>query len=142
MEEHLFYMQMALQQAEQAYEKGEIPVGAVLVADRKVLAKTHNSTEQLKDVTAHAEMLAITAGSAYLGNKYLINCRLYITLEPCPMCTGALFWSKIAQVIYGASDPKHGACRHENLHPKTELISGILAQESTLLLKDFFADKR
>ncbi len=136
-------MKKALQEAEIAFDKGEIPVGAVIVIDNKVIARGHNLTELLNDVTAHAEMQAITAASNYLGGKYLLNCTLYVTLEPCQMCAGALYWSQISQIVYGARDEERGCINLKTkLHPKTKIEGGILAKESSDLLKRFFIEKR
>lgn len=137
-------MRLALQQAQRAFHAGEVPVGAVVVANGVVIAQGYNHTELLSDVTAHAELLCITAASEYLGGKYLTSCTLYVTLEPCLMCGGALFWSKIGRVVWGASDPRRGisSLSQRVLHPKTLITSGILAQESELLLKSFFAANR
>ncbi len=136
-------MKKALQEAEIAFDKGEIPVGAIIVIDNKVIARGHNLTELLNDVTAHAEMQAITAASNYLGGKYLLNCTLYVTLEPCQMCAGALYWSQISQIVYGARDEERGCINLKTkLHPKTKIEGGILAKESSELLKRFFIEKR
>ncbi len=137
-------MKMAFQEAQKAFEKGEIPVGAVIVCQNQVIAKGHNLTEQLTDVTAHAEMICITAAAENLGSKYLTDCTLYVTLEPCVMCAGALAWSQIGKIVYGASDEKRGFARLNPavLHPKTELISGIMEEESSQLMKSFFLNKR
>ena len=141
--DHNYFMKKALHEAEIAFEKGEIPVGAVIVIDNKVIARGHNLTELLNDVTAHAEMQAITAASNYLGGKYLINCTLYVTLEPCQMCGGALYWSQISQIIFGARDDERGCINLKTkLHPKTKIEGGIMAQESSELLKRFFIEKR
>lgn len=141
--DHNYFMKKALLEAEQAFEKGEIPVGAVIVIDNKVIARGHNLTELLNDVTAHAEMQAITAASNYLGGKYLINCTLYVTLEPCQMCAGALYWSQISQIVYGARDEERGCINLKTkLHPKTKIEGGIMATESSELLKRFFIEKR
>jgi tRNA(adenine34) deaminase len=138
-----YFMRLALQQAKEAYEKGEVPVGAVVVADNKILAKAYNLTETLTDVTAHAEMQAITAASNYLGAKYLNECTLYVTLEPCVMCAGALFWSQIGRVVAGARDEHRGfTTRNVSLHPKTEYLCGVLEKECSLLIKDFFRNRR
>lgn len=138
-----YFMKKALLEAEQAFEKGEVPVGAVIVVDNKIIARAHNLTELLNDVTAHAEMQAITSASNFLGGKYLHNCTLYVTLEPCQMCGGALFWSQISNVVYGASDPERGCVSLNNkLHPKTKIKGGILADEASSLLKRFFIEKR
>ena len=141
--DHNVYMRAALAEAQDAAEAGEVPVGAVIVAAGRIIARSHNLTELLVDVTAHAEIQAITAASNYLGNKYLQKCTLYVTLEPCPMCAGALFWSQMGHVVYGASDEKRGYQKHGGpLHPKTKMTSGILADECAQLLTDFFANKR
>ena len=139
-----FYMQQALREARAAAAEGEIPVGAVVVCDDHVIARAHNQTELLHDVTAHAEMVAITAAAEALGGKYLTGCTLYVTLEPCVMCAGALGWSQLARIVYGASDPKRGFERlgREMLHPKTEVTAGILADECGALVKEFFKKKR
>ena len=136
-------MKKALQEAEVAFEKGEIPVGAVIIIDNKVIARTHNLTELLHDVTAHAEMQAITAAANFLGGKYLKDCTLYVTLEPCQMCAGALYWSQISKIVYGARDLERG-CIHLNtkLHPKTTITGGVLEDEASELLKRFFIQKR
>lgn len=138
-----FFMQKALQEAEYALERGEIPVGAVVVAQGQIIARGHNLTEMLHDVTAHAEMQCITAAANYIGGKYLKDCTLYVTLEPCTMCAGALYWSQISRVVFGASDPKRGyQASGVSLHPKTQVTSGILAQPASELLLRFFQDKR
>lgn len=139
-----YYMRQALREARQAGAEGEIPVGAVVVSDDRVLARAHNNTERLADVTAHAELMAITAASSALGAKYLTGCTLYVTLEPCPMCAGALAWSQVGRIVYGASDPKRGFERigRQLLHPKTEVIAGVLADECASLVKEFFKNKR
>ncbi|PCJ92804.1 MAG: tRNA-specific adenosine deaminase [Flavobacteriaceae bacterium] len=138
-----YFMKKALQEAEVAFEKGEVPVGAVIVVQEKIIARAHNLTELLNDVTAHAEMQAITAAANFLGGKYLHNCTLYVTLEPCQMCAGALYWSQISKIIYGAKDHERG-CRvlGTKLHPKTKMIGGILEEEASQLLKKFFLKKR
>ena len=138
-----YFMKKALQEAEMAFEKGEIPVGAIVVIDNKVIARGHNLTEMLIDVTAHAEMQAITAAANYLGGKYLIGCTLYVTLEPCQMCAGALYWSQISKIVYGASDENRGFVKMgTQLHPKTTVVSGVLANEASELMKRFFAKRR
>jgi len=138
-----YFMKKALQEAEDAFEKGEIPVGAIIVIKDRIIARSHNLTELLNDVTAHAEMQAITAAANFLGGKYLTNCTLYVTLEPCQMCAGALYWSQISKIVYGASDDKRGyKALGTKLHPKTEVVSGILANEASELLKRFFIEKR
>jgi tRNA(adenine34) deaminase len=138
------YMRLALQEAEAAFDKDEVPVGAVIVCKEVVVAKTHNLTERLNDFTAHAEIQAFTSASEFLGNKYLNECTLYVTLEPCVMCAGAAFWTRIKRIVYAASDEKRGYHLYsENiLHPSTEIIGGVLAEESSKLLKAFFAKKR
>jgi tRNA(adenine34) deaminase len=138
-----YFMKKALQEAEMAYEKGEIPVGALIVIDNKVIARSHNLTELLHDVTAHAEMQSITAAANYLGGKYLIGCTLYVTLEPCQMCAGALYWSQISKIVYGAGDENRGFVKMgTQLHPKTTVVSGIMANEASELMKRFFAERR
>jgi tRNA(adenine34) deaminase len=138
-----YFMKKALQEAEMAFEKGEIPVGAIVVIDNKVIARSHNLTELLHDVTAHAEMQSITAAANYLGGKYLIGCTLYVSLEPCQMCAGALYWSQISRIVYGASDEHRGFVKMgTQLHPKTTVVSGILANEASELMKRFFVEKR
>jgi tRNA(adenine34) deaminase len=138
-----YFMKKALQEAEIAFEKGEIPVGAIVVIENKIIAKSHNLTELLNDVTAHAEMQSITAAANFLGGKYLKNCTLYVTLEPCQMCAGALYWSQISKIVYGASDDQRGFNKlGTQLHPKTEVVKGVLAEECAQLMKDFFATKR
>lgn len=138
-----YFMKKALQEAETAFEKGEIPVGAVIVIDNKIIARTHNLSEMLVDVTAHAEMQAITSAANYIGGKYLRDCTLYVTLEPCQMCAGALYWSQISKIVFGASDEQRG---FENLgtkiHPKTQVVKGVLANECAALMLRFFAGKR
>lgn len=141
------FMRMALDEAMQAAEEGEVPVGAVVVCNGRVIARTHNLTERLRDVTAHAEMQAITAAADNLNGKYLTDCTLYVTLEPCPMCAAALRWAQIGRVVYGASDPKRGyraayADPDRALHPRTELTSGIMADEALSLLQSFFRRRR
>ncbi len=138
------YMRMALQEARAAFEAGEIPVGAVVVCKDRVVARAHNLTECLGDVTAHAEMQAITSAAASLGGKYLTDCTLYVTLEPCVMCAGAIGWSQLSRVVFGAGDDKRGYRRFapEALHPKTRVESGILADECAALMKSFFKRRR
>lgn len=137
---HEYFMNEALKQARYAFEEGEIPVGAVIVSKDRIIAKGYNQTEKLNDVTAHAEMLSITSAANYLGAKYLIGCRLYVTLEPCVMCGGALFWSQIGEVHYAAVDNKRGCMKNESsiLHPKTKVFAGTLAHEAESLLNLFF----
>jgi tRNA(adenine34) deaminase len=138
-----FFMKKALQEAEFAFEKGEIPVGAVIVIDNKVIARTHNLTELLHDVTAHAEMQAITSAANFIGGKYLKDCTLYVTLEPCQMCAGALYWSQISKIVFGAFDENRGFQKMgTQLHPKTQVISGVLEKECGDLMKAFFKNKR
>jgi len=139
-----YFMQIALQEAEEAFEKGEIPVGAVIVLDNTVIAKAHNLTQTLNDVTAHAEMQALTSAFHHLGAKYLTDCILYVTLEPCVMCAGALYWSQIGKIVYGAPDAKRGysLVNTSLLHPKTEVVQGVLAAESQALLEVFFRTLR
>ena len=138
-----YFMRKALVEAQIAFELDEIPVGAVVVCQNQIIARAHNLTEQLTDVTAHAEMQAITAAANYLGGKYLTDCTLYVTLEPCVMCAGALGWAQMGRVVFGASDEKRGFKRFapHALHAKTELIEGVLADESAALMQDFFARK-
>ena len=136
-------MKKALQEAEIAFDKGEVPVGAVIVIDNKIIARGHNLTEMLNDVTAHAEMQAITAAANFLGGKYLQNCTLYVTLEPCQMCAGALYWSQISSIVYGARDEERGCINMKTkLHPKTTILGGVLEAEAQALLKRFFIEKR
>ena len=138
-----YFMKKALQEAELAFEKGEIPVGALIVIDNKIIARTHNLTELLNDVTAHAEMQAITSAANFLGGKYLTGCTLYVTLEPCQMCAGALYWSQISKIVFGASDEHRGFEKMgTQLHPKTTIVRGVLAQEAAALMKTFFAERR
>ncbi len=139
-----YFMREALKEARKAFDADEIPVGAVIVCKNQIIARAHNLTERLTDVTAHAEMQAFTSAAAFLGGKYLTDCTLYVTLEPCVMCAGAAFWTQIPRVVYGASDEKRGFLKANTnlLHPKTELVSGILADESKTLLQDFFKRKR
>ena len=138
------YMRMALQEARAAFEAGEIPVGAVVVCKDRVVARAHNLTECLGDVTAHAEMQAITSAAASLGGKYLTDCTLYVTLEPCVMCAGAIGWSQLSRVVFGAGDDKRGYRRFapEALHPKTRVEQGVLADECAALMKSFFKQRR
>ena len=138
-----FFMKKALQEAEIAFVKGEIPVGAVIVIDNKIIARAHNLTETLCDVTAHAEILAITAASNFLGGKYLHDCTLYVTLEPCPMCLGALYWSQISKIVYSAKDKKNEFNGFQSkIHPKTTIEGGVLANQTEIMLKEFFKSKR
>ena len=136
-------MKKALQEAEVAYEKDEIPVGAIIVVNNRIIAKSHNLTEMLHDVTAHAEMQSITAAANFLGGKYLKDCTLYVTLEPCQMCAGALYWSQISKIVFGARDEQRGFLTlGTKLHPKTTVVQGVLANESADLMQRFFAEKR
>lgn len=138
-----YFMKQALEEAKKAYEAGEIPVGAVVVSKDQIIARSHNLTERLNDVTAHAEMQAITSAAEFLGGKYLKNCTLYITLEPCTMCGGALYWSQIDKIVFGASDEKRGASQHREIyHPKTAVLQGIMENECAQLMKDFFEERR
>lgn len=138
-----YFMKKALQEAEMAFEKDEIPVGAVIVIDNKIIARGHNLTELLVDVTAHAEMQAITAAANFLGGKYLVGCTLYVTIEPCQMCAGALYWSQISKIVFGASDENRGFEKMgTQLHPKTTVVRGVLANEASELMKRFFLKKR
>jgi len=138
------FMRIALSEARQAAAEGEIPVGAVVVAGGTVVARAHNLTERLTDVTAHAEMQAITAAATALGGKYLTDCTLYVTVEPCVMCAGAIAWAQLARLVYGASDPKRGFHRYapDALHPRTAVAAGILADECAALMTAFFRDRR
>ncbi|MBR1644705.1 MAG: nucleoside deaminase [Bacteroidales bacterium] len=139
-----YYMQQALREARQAASEEEIPVGAVVVCDGRIVARAHNSTERLHDVTAHAEMLAFTAAAETLGGKYLSDCTLYVTLEPCVMCAGAAGWTQVGRIVYGAADPKRGfsTLGRAMLHPRTELVGGVMEEESRQLLQDFFKKHR
>jgi tRNA(adenine34) deaminase len=144
MERHEFFMKKALEEALRAGAEGEIPVGAVVVCNGRVIARARNQTERLNDVTAHAEMLAVTAAAASLGGKFLDDCTLYVTLEPCVMCGGALAWARLKELVYGAADPLRGHARVSPpvLHPRTRVIPGVLARECAGLVDDFFARKR
>jgi tRNA(adenine34) deaminase len=138
-----YFMQKALQEAEIAYTKGEVPIGAIVVVQERIIARAHNLTEQLNDVTAHAEMQAITAAANFLGGKYLKDCTLYVTLEPCQMCAGALYWSQISRIVYAAKDVDRGfVAMGSKLHPKTTVLGGIMEYEAADLLKRFFIQKR
>lgn len=139
-----FYMNRALEEARRAAEEGEVPVGAVVVCRDRIIARAHNLTEALRDVTAHAEMQAITAAANALGGKYLDVCTLYVTVEPCPMCAGALAWAQLGRLVYGASDSKRGytTLQVPMLHPKTQVTSGVLADECGALMTEFFRQKR
>lgn len=138
------YMKMALVEAQKAFDEDEVPIGAVIVCKGRVIARAHNLTEMLNDVTAHAEMQAITAAASNIGGKYLNDCTLYVTVEPCPMCAGAIAWSQMGRLVYGAGDEKRGYRRYapDVLHPKTEVVDGVCADEATALMKRFFASKR
>lgn len=139
-----FYMKQALAEAKKAAERGEVPVGAVVVCRERIIARAHNLTEALTDVTAHAEMQAITAAASFLGGKYLNECTLYVTVEPCVMCAGAIGWSQLGRLVFGTADEKRGYQQFapKALHPKTEVLSGILADECAVLMKQFFARRR
>ena len=138
------YMQEALKEALLALDEDEVPIGAVVICKGKIVGKGHNMTERLKDPTAHAEMIAITSATEALGGKYLGDCTLYVTVEPCPMCAGALMWSQIGRIVFGASDPKRGYSRYEPriAHPKSEILSGVLSEQCSSLVSDFFKQKR
>lgn len=144
MEENEKYMKEALRQAALAEAEGEVPIGAVITCRGRIIGKGHNMTERLNDPTAHAEMIAITAATEAMGGKYLNECTLYVTVEPCPMCAGALAWSQIGRVVYGASDPKRGFSMFSPslMHPKTEVVSGVLAEECGSMVTEFFRKKR
>jgi len=138
-----YFMKRALQEAEQAFDKNEVPIGAIIVFDNQIIARAHNLTETLNDVTAHAEMQAFTAAADFLGGKYLKKCTLYVTLEPCQMCAGASYWTQIEKIVYGASEEKRGFRKlNTTLHPKTKVAGGILEKECANLLKRFFIEKR
>jgi len=138
-----YFMRKALQEAEIALTEGEVPVGAVIVCNNQIIAKGHNQVETLNDATAHAEMLAFTAATNFLGSKYLKNCIMYVTLEPCQMCAGAAFWAQIGKIVFGANDDQRGfQYWHCKVHPKTEVVGGVLADESEALLKTFFSQMR
>ena len=141
---HEKFMREALREAQSAAEEDEVPIGAVIVWNGRIISKGHNMTERLSDPTAHAEMIAITAATEAVGGKYLNDCTLYVTVEPCPMCAGALAWSQIGKVVYGASDPKRGFSQFAPslMHPKTEVTAGILAEECGNLVSEFFRNKR
>lgn len=136
-------MKMALQEAETAWQKDEVPVGCIIVSNNRIIARSHNLTETLNDVTAHAEMQAITSAANFLGGKYLQNCTMYITLEPCVMCAGALSWSQISKLVIGARDEQRGYInKNLKLHPKTEVVTGVLENECSRIVLDFFKSKR
>lgn len=138
-----YYMKMALQEAETALEKDEVPIGCVVVSNNRIIARAHNLTETLNDVTAHAEMQAITSAANFLGGKYLKDCTLYVTMEPCVMCSGALSWSQISKVVIGARDEQRGFINKRlSLHPKTEVITGVMEAECSSIVKEFFKSKR
>ncbi len=138
------YMRQALEEARKAYSEDEVPIGAVIACKGRIIARAHNLTETLRDATAHAEMQAITAAGNYLGAKYLNDCTLYVTVEPCPMCAGAIAWAQVGRVVFGAEDEKRGYQKYTPglLHPKTEVTKGILADEAALLMQEFFRSKR
>lgn len=140
----VYYMKQALLEASKASERGEVPVGAVVVCKDRIIARAHNLTETLNDVTAHAEMQAITAAANYLGGKYLTDCSLYVTVEPCVMCAGAIAWSQMGRLVFGATDEKRGYQKYapNALHPKTAVLQGVLDDECTLLMKEFFKKRR
>jgi len=139
----VYFMKEALKEAQKAFDSGEVPVGAVIVSNNQIIARGYNQSERLKDFTAHAEMLAFTAASEYLNGKYLDKCKLFVTVEPCTMCTGAAYWTQIGEVIFGASDPKRGMYSKGNhfLHPKTKVTEGVLKEKAEQLMKDFFQKK-
>ena len=139
-----YFMRIALSEAKKAFDEDEIPIGAVIVANKTVIAKTHNMTQRLNDVTAHAEMLAFTAASAYLQSKYLIDCTLYITIEPCPMCAGAAYWTQISRIVFGAVDPRRGyqTIRSSLLHPTTQVTKNVFSKECGELMQKYFKGKR
>lgn len=138
-----YFMKRALQEAQSAFEKNEVPIGAVIVMNNQIIARAHNLTETLNDVTAHAEMQAFTAAADFLGGKYLKDCTLYVTLEPCQMCAGASYWTQIGKIVYGASDIKRGYLHYNTkLHPKTKVLGGVLEKDCSELIKRFFIEKR
>lgn len=138
-----YFMKKALQEAKAAFDRNEVPIGAVIVMDNQVIARAHNLTETLNDVTAHAEMQAFTAAADFLGGKYLKKCTLYVTLEPCQMCAGASYWTQIDKIVYGASEEKRGfTSMNTKLHPKTKVVKGVMEEECARLLKRFFIEKR
>lgn len=144
MEDDKRYMQLALAQASEAASEDEVPIGAVIVCRGRIIGKGHNMTERLKDPTAHAEMIALTSATQAMGGKYLNDCTLYVTVEPCPMCTAALCWAQIGRIVYGAADPKRGYSLFTPslLHPKTEVTSGVLGDECSKIVTDYFKSKR
>lgn len=141
-----YFMRLALKEAHNAFEENEIPIGAIVVQHNKILSRGYNMTEKLKDCTAHAEIIALTSAFSHLGSKYLPDATLYVTVEPCVMCAGALYWAKLARVVWGATDSKNGYSRVKPLespfHPKTEIVNGVLADECALLMREFFKNKR
>ena len=139
-----YFMKEALKEAQKAFEEDEVPVGAVVVCNKQIIARAHNMTEKLNDATAHAEMLAITAAENFLGSKYLKDCTLYVSLEPCVMCAGACYWTQVSRIVYGAEDDRHGHKKSGDklLHPKTKIEGGIMEEASSKLLKHFFQKKR
>jgi len=143
-EKDIQFMKAALEEAKRAFDRQEVPVGAVIVCNEVIIARAHNLTETLNDPTAHAEMQAITAATNWLGGKYLTDCRIYVTLEPCPMCAGALHWSQVSELVYGADDPKRGYTLISDalLHPKTSVKKGVMAEECSSLMQKFFKTKR
>lgn len=144
LDQDTFFMEQALEEGRKAYAQNEVPVGAVMVAQERIVARAYNRSEALHDVTAHAELIALTALTQYYGTKYLPECTLYVTLEPCPMCAGALRWVQLGRLVYAASDPKGGCMRHTPtlLHPKTKITSGVLSAEAARLLEQFFRKRR
>lgn len=138
-----YFMKIAYQEAQNALDRDEVPIGCVIVSNDRIIARSHNLTEALNDVTAHAEMQAITSAASFLGGKYLQNCTLYVTIEPCVMCAGALTWAQISKVVIGARDERRGYINKGlSLHPKTEVVTGVLEQECSQIVKDFFKSKR
>jgi len=139
-----YFMKEALKEAQKAFDEDEVPVGAVIVCNKQIIARAHNMTEKLSDATAHAEMLAITAAENFIGSKYLRDCTLYVSLEPCVMCAGATYWAQLSRIVFGAADDRHGYKKAGDklLHPKTELIGGLMEKQSSDLLKKFFQKKR
>ena len=144
MADDMLYMKQALAEAQKAYDRGEVPVGAVVVCKGRIIARSHNMTETLNDVTAHAEMQAITAAANYLGGKYLSDCTLYVTVEPCVMCAGAIAWSQLGRLVFGAADEKRGYQKFapQSLHPKTDVVQGVMEDECARLMKEFFQRRR
>jgi len=138
-----YFMKQALVEAQKAYDANEVPVGAVIVTNKTIIARAHNLTERLHDVTAHAEMQAITAAANFLNGKYLNDCSLYVTLEPCVMCMGAIYWAQLSGIVFGAEDPKRGFQQAQLIpHPKAKVFGGVMAEESKMILQDFFRKKR